>query len=72
MPEEQKSGASTAEASAAENGTRTSSPSKSPSNKGKTVLARITLLDGTVKDFPIEVKRLKNNLHVSIILSMVN
>lgn len=60
MPEEQKSaGSSAAEAStaaAAENGTRTSSPSqKSPSNKGKTVLARITLLDGTVKDFPIEV-----------------
>ncbi|XP_058792389.1 uncharacterized protein LOC131664926 isoform X2 [Phymastichus coffea] len=32
------------------------SPSKSPHNKGKLTLARITLLDGNVKDFNIERK----------------
>lgn len=54
MPEEQKSAGSQPEVTA-ENGTGTNSPTKSPVNKGKTALARITLLDGTVKDFHIDV-----------------
>ncbi|XP_015124223.1 uncharacterized protein LOC107046192 isoform X1 [Diachasma alloeum] len=48
MPEERKSSASPADIMA-ENGTN--SPSKSPVNKGKLALSKITLLDGTVKDF---------------------
>ncbi|XP_050573330.1 protein 4.1 homolog isoform X4 [Bombus affinis] len=55
MPEEQKSAGSQPEVTA-ENGTGTNSPTKSPVNKGKTALARITLLDGTVKDFHIDRK----------------
>lgn len=53
MPEEQKSAGGPPEVTA-ENGTGTNSPSKSPVSKGK-ALARITLLDGTVKDFPTDV-----------------
>lgn len=52
MPEEQKSGGPASDVMA-ENGT--SSPSKSPINKGKSTIAKVTLLDGTVKDFSIEV-----------------
>ncbi|XP_033178579.1 protein 4.1 homolog isoform X4 [Bombus impatiens] len=55
MPEEQKSAGSQPEVTA-ENGTGTNSPTKSPVSKGKTALARITLLDGTVKDFHIDRK----------------
>jgi len=55
MPEEQKTAnASEAEATA-ENGTGTNSPTKSPVSKGKMALAKVTLLDGTVKDFYIDV-----------------
>lgn len=54
MPEEQKSAGNQPEVTA-ENGTGTNSPTKSPVSKGKTALARITLLDGTVKDFHIDV-----------------
>lgn len=56
MPEEQKSGGPAGDAMA-ENGT--SSPNKSPINKGKNTVAKVTLLDGTVKDFPIEVRSTK-------------
>ncbi|XP_012343322.1 protein 4.1 homolog isoform X2 [Apis florea] len=55
MPEEQKSAGGQPEVTA-ENGTDTNSPTKSPISKGKTALARITLLDGTVKDFHIDRK----------------
>lgn len=58
MPEEQKSTSTTAGnvTTAAENGTGvTHSPSKSPMIRGKMALAKITLLDGTTKDFSIEV-----------------
>ncbi|XP_076239827.1 erythrocyte membrane protein band 4.1 like coracle isoform X2 [Calliopsis andreniformis] len=55
MPEEQKSSGGPAEVTA-ENGTGTNSPTKSPSSKGKTALAKVTLLDGTVKDFYIDRK----------------
>lgn len=55
MPEEQKSAGGQPEVTA-ENGTDTNSPTKSPVSKGKTALARITLLDGTVKDFHIDRK----------------
>lgn len=54
MPEEQKFAGGQPEVTA-ENGTDTNSPTKSPISKGKTALARITLLDGTVKDFHIDV-----------------
>lgn len=54
MPEEQKSAAVPPEVTA-ENGTGTNSPTKSPVSKGKMALAKITLLDGTVKDFYIDV-----------------
>lgn len=54
MPEEQKPAVSAAEVTA-ENGTGTNSPTKSPVSKGKTALAKVTLLDGTVKDFYIDV-----------------
>ena len=54
MPEEQKSAGGQPEVTA-ENGTGTNSPTKSPVSKGKTALARITLLDGSVKDFHIDV-----------------
>jgi hypothetical protein len=53
MPEERKPSFGPVE-TATENGT--SSPNKSPLNKGKLALARVTLLDGTVKDFNIEVR----------------
>ncbi|OAD62743.1 Protein 4.1 like protein [Eufriesea mexicana] len=55
MPEEQKSAGGQPEVTA-ENGTGTNSPTKSPVSKGKTALARITLLDGTAKDFHIDRK----------------
>ncbi|XP_020294036.1 mesocentin isoform X4 [Pseudomyrmex gracilis] len=59
MPEEQpnkeKPVAAPTEATA-ENGTGTNSPTKSPVSKGKLALAKITLLDGTVKDFYIDRK----------------
>ncbi|CAL7934226.1 unnamed protein product [Xylocopa violacea] len=55
MPEEQKSASGPSEGTA-ENGTGTNSPTKSPVSKGKTAIARITLLDGTVKDFHIDRK----------------
>ncbi|KAK9309507.1 hypothetical protein QLX08_000765 [Tetragonisca angustula] len=55
MPEEQKSAGGQPEVTA-ENGTGTNSPTKSPVSKGKTALARITLLDGSVKDFHIDRK----------------
>lgn len=56
MPEEQKTATAPAEATA-ENGTGTNSPTKSPVSRGKMALAKITLLDGTVKDFYIDVSR---------------
>ncbi|XP_044588178.1 uncharacterized protein LOC123267549 isoform X2 [Cotesia glomerata] len=58
MPEEQKStSTTTGNVTAAENGTGvTHSPSKSPMIRGKMALAKITLLDGTTKDFSIERK----------------
>lgn len=56
MPEEQKTAAAPPEATA-ENGTDANSPTKSPVNKGKLALAKVTLLDGTVKDFYIDVSR---------------
>lgn len=54
MPEERlnKSSLSTNDI-ATENGTN--SPNKSPRNRGKMTIAKITLLDSSVKDFPIEV-----------------
>ena len=55
MPEERKPSVGVAEVTA-ENGTGTTSPNKSPVNRGKMAVAKITLLDGTVKDFPIEVR----------------
>jgi len=54
MPEEQKTISAPAETTA-ENGTGTNSPTKSPVSKGKMALAKVTLLDGTVKDFYIDV-----------------
>lgn len=54
MPEEQKVTGAPTEAMA-ENGTGTNSPTKSPVSKGKMALAKITLLDGTVRDFYIDV-----------------
>lgn len=54
MPEEQKIAVASPEATA-QNGTDTNSPIKSPVNKGKLALAKITLLDGTIKDFYIDV-----------------
>lgn len=54
MPEEQKTTGAPAEATT-ENGTGTNSPTKSPVSRGKMALAKITLLDGTVKDFYIDV-----------------
>lgn len=54
MPEEQKNVAAPPE-TAAENGTGTNSPTKSPVSKGKMALAKVTLLDGTVRDFYIDV-----------------
>lgn len=54
MPEEQKTASAPAEATT-ENGTGTNSPTKSPVSRGKMALAKITLLDGTVKDFYIDV-----------------
>ncbi|XP_053593823.1 uncharacterized protein LOC103579240 isoform X2 [Microplitis demolitor] len=56
MPEEQKSTGGTGNVTAAENGTGTHSPSKSPMVRGKMALAKVTLLDGTTKDFSIERK----------------
>ncbi|XP_011498610.1 PREDICTED: uncharacterized protein LOC105362813 isoform X3 [Ceratosolen solmsi marchali] len=53
MPEERKASFGPME-TVTENGT--SSPNKSPLNKGKLVLARVTLLDGSIKDFNIERK----------------
>lgn len=54
MPEQQKPTGGTGDIMA-ENGTGKNSPSKSPIIKGKMTFARVTLLDGTVKDFQIEV-----------------
>ena len=53
MPEERKLSVGLTEM-ATENGT--SSPKKSPMNKGKLALAQVTLLDGSIKDFNIEVR----------------
>lgn len=58
MPEEQKTAGTPAEATA-ENGTGTNSPTKSPVSRGKLALAKVTLLDGTVKDFYIDVSHRK-------------
>ncbi|XP_029674849.1 protein 4.1 homolog isoform X1 [Formica exsecta] len=55
MPEEQKTTDAPTEAMA-ENGTGTNSPTKSPVSKGKMALAKITLLDGTVRDYYIDRK----------------
>jgi len=55
MPEEQKTPVSAPTETTAENGTGTNSPTKSPVSKGKMALAKVTLLDGTVKDFYIDV-----------------
>lgn len=63
MPEERKLSVGPNETSATENGT--SSPSKSPNTRGKVALARITLLDGTVRDFNIEVCSVKELAIVS-------
>lgn len=52
MPEERKSSMAKEEV-ATENGTN--SPSKNHLSKGKMAIAKVTLLDGTVKDFDIEV-----------------
>lgn len=57
MPEEQKTTAAAPAEATAENGTGTNSPTKSPVSKGKMALAKVTLLDGTVKDFYIDVSR---------------
>lgn len=57
MPEEQKNAAAPPPEAAAENGTGTNSPTKSPVSKGKMALAKVTLLDGTVRDFYIDVSR---------------
>lgn len=54
MPEEQKIDSGRVEMTG-ENGTGSSSPNKSPVNRGKMAVAKITFLDGTVKDFSIEV-----------------
>lgn len=54
MPEEQKTVAAPLEATA-ENGTGTNSPTKSPVSKGKMALAKVTLLDGTVRNYYIDV-----------------
>uniref|UniRef100_A0A0C9RCK9 Moesin/ezrin/radixin homolog 1 n=1 Tax=Fopius arisanus TaxID=64838 RepID=A0A0C9RCK9_9HYME len=67
MPEERKSSASPADIMA-ENGTN--SPSKSPVNKGKLALAKITLLDGTVKDFYVDRKAKGQELLDQICQSM--
>ena len=56
MPEEHKPSEGAVEVTA-ENGTGTTSPDKSPINRGKIAVAKVTLLDGTVKDFPIEVRK---------------
>ncbi|XP_012286197.1 uncharacterized protein LOC105702860 isoform X3 [Orussus abietinus] len=55
----------------AENGTGTGgSPNKSPVAKGKTALVKITLLDGTVKDFTIDRKAKGQELLDKICQSM--
>lgn len=54
MPEEVKPSAKEPEPMA-ENGTGTSSPNNGPLPRGKSAIARITLLDGAVKDFMIDV-----------------
>ncbi|XP_043492155.1 protein 4.1 homolog [Polistes fuscatus] len=69
MPEEQKSAAVPPEVTA-ENGTGTNSPTKSPVSKGKMALAKITLLDGTVKDFYIDRKAKGQELLDTICQSM--
>nr|XP_050852843.1 protein 4.1 homolog isoform X14 [Vespula vulgaris] len=69
MPEEQKSAAVPPEVTA-ENGTGTNSPTKSPVSKGKMALAKITLLDGTVKDFYIDRKAKGQDLLDTICQSM--
>ncbi|KAJ8673708.1 hypothetical protein QAD02_004970 [Eretmocerus hayati] len=67
MPEERKPSVGPTEL-AVENGT--SSPSKSPMSKGKQALARITLLDGTVKDFTIDRKAKGHELLDKVCQSM--
>lgn len=59
MPEERKTSSGTVEVTT-ENGTGSSSPNKSPVNRGKMAVTKITFLDGTVKDFSIEVIQQKN------------
>lgn len=54
MPEEQEPIGGTIVVSN-ENGTEANYPSRSPIMKGKNTLAKVTLLDGTVKDLIIEV-----------------
>lgn len=55
MPEEQKVADAPTTEAMAENGTGTNSPTKSPVSKGKMALAKVTLLDGTVRDYYIDV-----------------
>ncbi|XP_076654970.1 erythrocyte membrane protein band 4.1 like coracle isoform X4 [Halictus rubicundus] len=69
MPEEQKSAGGPPEV-AAENGTGTNSPTKSPVSRGKMAVANITLLDGTVKDFHIDRKAKGQDLLDMICQSM--
>ena len=54
MPEEVKPSAKEPEVTA-ENGTGNNSPNKGSHNKGKNAVAKVTLLDGIVKDFVIDV-----------------
>ncbi|XP_043464962.1 uncharacterized protein LOC122500207 isoform X3 [Leptopilina heterotoma] len=69
MPEEQKLGSGVVEMST-ENGTGSTSPNKSPVNRGKMAAAKITFLDGTVKDFSIERKAKGQELLDKICQSM--
>ncbi|XP_051174854.1 uncharacterized protein LOC127290388 isoform X2 [Leptopilina boulardi] len=69
MPEERKTSSGTVEVTT-ENGTGSSSPNKSPVNRGKMAVTKITFLDGTVKDFSIERKAKGQELLDKICQSM--
>lgn len=71
MPEEQKITDTPTEATA-ENGTGTNSPTKSPVSKGKLALAKITLLDGTVRDFYIDVSIQKCFVYSYLLYAYIN
>ncbi|KAK0170633.1 hypothetical protein PV328_008460 [Microctonus aethiopoides] len=69
MPEEQETIGGTIAVSN-ENGTEANYPSRSPIMKGKNTLAKVTLLDGTVKDVIIERKAKGQELIDTICRSM--